>query len=239
MCGWVGKDWAFKYQGLCNRCYKKWRKAKAEERRKHKPPKPPNENVEIAAGIVVTKNVQNRMEKQARSDIPLTRKERLAECCGGIGPSISMIALLILMFSYYSKPQYAPFLVTVAIIGFVIYLVGKYVEHVEYQIRSPKIVARLEELARKRQRQIEEMREFYASAEWRLIRRQVIQEQGNICQNCGRRITNDYDLTVDHIKPRSKFPKLALDKSNLQVLCRVCNSAKGATYNELSDSTHS
>jgi len=55
-----------------------------------------------------------------------------------------------------------------------------------------------------------------------------------MCQECGRRIRNDYDLTVDHIKPRSKFPEFSLDNSNLQVLCRRCNSAKAATYDESS-----
>ena len=31
---------------------------------------------------------------------------------------------------------------------------------------------------------------------------------------------------VDHIKPRSKYPKLALVKSNLQVMCEDCNLGK-------------
>ena len=33
-------------------------------------------------------------------------------------------------------------------------------------------------------------------------------------------------MHVDHVKPRSKFPELALDLSNLQVLCNLCNVAK-------------
>ena len=98
----------------------------------------------------------------------------------------------------------------------------------------PEINAHLEELARERQKKIDDTNTFYASSEWRLVREQVIQEQERVCQECGRRVKTDYDLTVDHIKPRSKFPELALDKSNLQVLCRRCNSAKGATYNEAS-----
>ena len=104
----------------------------------------------------------------------------------------------------------------------------------EARKRLPKVDARLEELARERQRQIDEARAFYASSEWRLVRKQVVEEQGRVCQECHQHISDDNDLTIDHIKPRSKFPELALDKSNLQVLCRRCNSAKGATYNEAS-----
>ena len=37
----------------------------------------------------------------------------------------------------------------------------------------------------------------------------------------------DSDITVDHIKPRSKYPELALEIENLRVLCRSCNSKKG------------
>ena len=39
---------------------------------------------------------------------------------------------------------------------------------------------------------------------------------------------DDDDVTVDHKKPRSKYPSLALKRDNLRVLCRVCNSRKGA-----------
>lgn len=34
-------------------------------------------------------------------------------------------------------------------------------------------------------------------------------------------------MNVDHIKPRKTHPHLALDPSNLQVLCDVCNHGKG------------
>ncbi len=34
-------------------------------------------------------------------------------------------------------------------------------------------------------------------------------------------------MHVDHIKPRRKYPELALSRSNLQVLCNLCNHGKG------------
>ncbi|MFC6439812.1 HNH endonuclease [Bowmanella sp. JS7-9] len=33
-------------------------------------------------------------------------------------------------------------------------------------------------------------------------------------------------LHVDHVKPRAKFPELALDINNLQILCETCNLGK-------------
>ena len=35
-------------------------------------------------------------------------------------------------------------------------------------------------------------------------------------------------LQADHIKPKSRFPALALDPSNIQVLCWPCNRTKAA-----------
>jgi 5-methylcytosine-specific restriction endonuclease McrA len=34
------------------------------------------------------------------------------------------------------------------------------------------------------------------------------------------------NIVVDHIKPRSRFPELALDPENVQVLCDSCNRGK-------------
>jgi 5-methylcytosine-specific restriction endonuclease McrA len=43
---------------------------------------------------------------------------------------------------------------------------------------------------------------------------------------CGRRAGNGVVIHVDHIKPRSLYPELALEFSNLQVLCMDCNQGK-------------
>jgi len=65
--------------------------------------------------------------------------------------------------------------------------------------------------------------DFYITKEWRQVRYSVFVKYGKICMCCGAK---DGYLHVDHIKPRSKFPELELEISNLQVLCEACNVGK-------------
>ncbi len=69
---------------------------------------------------------------------------------------------------------------------------------------------------------------FYMTPEWRATRIAVIQRDGRVCKMCSQRIVLSRDVSVDHIRPRSRYHELALELSNLQVLCRGCNSSKGA-----------
>lgn len=69
--------------------------------------------------------------------------------------------------------------------------------------------------------------EFLSSYAWRRLRMEVLIEQGRRCQCCGATPDNGVVMHVDHIRPRRLFPELALEKSNLQVLCEVCNHGKG------------
>lgn len=63
---------------------------------------------------------------------------------------------------------------------------------------------------------------FYYSREWLRLRYKVIQFYGGKCMAC--RSTGR--IHVDHIKPKSKYPELALNFLNLQVLCQDCNMGK-------------
>jgi hypothetical protein len=69
--------------------------------------------------------------------------------------------------------------------------------------------------------------EFLKSYEWRKLRLIVIKENGAQCQCCGASPSTGAVINVDHIKPRKTHPHLALDKTNLQVLCDACNHGKG------------
>ena len=70
---------------------------------------------------------------------------------------------------------------------------------------------------------------FYWSDEWRQVRYEALRESRGMCELCGTGPTPGKPLHVDHIKPRSKFPTLELDRSNLQVLCMDCNLGKSNT----------
>lgn len=69
---------------------------------------------------------------------------------------------------------------------------------------------------------------FLRSDAWRHIRYQALLKYGRICQCCGATPGKGVVLHVDHVKPRSIFPELALELSNLQILCDDCNIGKGA-----------
>jgi hypothetical protein len=69
--------------------------------------------------------------------------------------------------------------------------------------------------------------EFLSSYEWRQIRMVVLKRDGARCSCCGASPETGEVMHVDHIKPRRKFPRLALDPNNLQVLCEECNHGKG------------
>lgn len=68
---------------------------------------------------------------------------------------------------------------------------------------------------------------FFISDQWIRLRYRILVARGNYCECCGNTWSVGNPLQVDHIKPRSKFPHLALEPSNLQVLCRECNLGKG------------
>lgn len=66
---------------------------------------------------------------------------------------------------------------------------------------------------------------FYESPEWLKLRYETLKRVGRKCLVCGKGPAEAV-LHVDHIKPRSIHPELALDPDNLQVLCSDCNLGK-------------
>ncbi len=71
---------------------------------------------------------------------------------------------------------------------------------------------------------------FFQLKEWELLRRKALRTYGCKCMKCG---AEKCEMHVDHIKPRSRFPNLQFEFSNLQVLCRNCNMEKG--YKDTTD----
>lgn len=66
---------------------------------------------------------------------------------------------------------------------------------------------------------------FYRSAAWRALRQRVLARDGRRCVICGSDVSAPGAATVDHVKPRSTHPHLALDPANLRTLC--VSRAKG------------
>lgn len=59
------------------------------------------------------------------------------------------------------------------------------------------------------------------------LRFKILARDNFTCQYCGRNVKDDgVKLQVDHILPKSIFPQLAKDKSNLITSCRECNLGK-------------
>ena len=71
--------------------------------------------------------------------------------------------------------------------------------------------------------------EFYRSRKWRELRYDILRERGAVCELCG---SAEAPLHVDHIRPRSRYPHLALDPRNMQVLCADCNIGKGVRHED-------
>jgi len=69
-------------------------------------------------------------------------------------------------------------------------------------------------------------KDFYRSVKWLRLRMQAFERYGNRCSCCGATAEDGVHLHVDHIKPRSTHPELALDLENLQILCDACNLGK-------------
>lgn len=68
---------------------------------------------------------------------------------------------------------------------------------------------------------------FYSCEEWRKLRYRVLRKYSAKCMCCGRSPKeHGIVIHVDHILPRSKFPKLELSFDNLQLLCADCNIGK-------------
>ena len=81
---------------------------------------------------------------------------------------------------------------------------------------------------------------FYNTMAWKKARREALRLQRvaygfpfNFCEDCGMtgNHTDQYGMpivmSVDHIECRSENEDLALEQSNLTILCMPCNEAKG------------
>ena len=169
--------------------------------------------------VTLTTVIKKRLEKQADTELPL-----------GLMDQIQVVVVLLALagsaatlFTYFFLFDY------VRISGWLFWAIigsGFLFVWVLGAPRRRALKAMTVQLALKREANLHETNKFYSSPEWKRVRSEVIATQAGVCDICKSR-PKGADLTVDHIKPRSKFPELALKSENLRILCRSCNSSKG------------
>lgn len=69
----------------------------------------------------------------------------------------------------------------------------------------------------------------YDDPRWKPLRYKTLRKYNFQCLSCNR---GNLELHVDHIKPISKYPELAFDENNLQVLCKDCNLGKSNIFED-------
>ena len=118
------------------------------------------------------------------------------------------------------------------------YLDGKEIEtEVSYKPNKGKFKKGdvIKKLSKKKQKSLDKEKKkkkkatkgFYRSEEWFQLRYAVLRKYEAKCMCCGRSPKeHGIVIHVDHIKPRSKYPKLELSFDNMQLLCAACNYGK-------------
>ena len=104
---------------------------------------------------------------------------------------------------------------------------GKHPQRIGKQRKRKKNKQRRKEERKVNRVQKKTVDKFYNSYEWRKLRYAALKKYGAKCMCCGRTPDDGFVMNVDHIKPRKRFPELALDINNTQVLCNICNHGKG------------
>ena len=66
----------------------------------------------------------------------------------------------------------------------------------------------------------------WVDSKWRAVRYKALKVGNGSCCLCGATAKDGVKLHVDHIKPKSLYPHLEYELSNLQVLCEDCNMGK-------------
>lgn len=68
-------------------------------------------------------------------------------------------------------------------------------------------------------------------ARWRKLRTQIMRRDKGYCQRCFCKYNtiNTEDLQVHHIKPRTKYPELIYEPTNLITICGTCNKQLGVS----------
>ncbi len=76
-----------------------------------------------------------------------------------------------------------------------------------------------EEFAKWREREEDKTWLTFKNPLKNIVRDSLIEEQGAICCYCGKRVHKDHNTTIEHLKPRSKYPDDIFNYGNLLASC--------------------
>jgi 5-methylcytosine-specific restriction endonuclease McrA len=214
---------------VCAECGNDWERANR------------NHLVELGPNLILTERVHEALERRANNQVPrppeLVASDRLRAAAGWMTVALAALGVVFGKHQHdqgvWSEGLALFFFIAIAWAAYYLFfsVITPFLDRQDAPIRLEHVAAvsaRVVVLAKTRRDEIAEREAFYVSSEWRQLRAAVIREHGMRCGSCGQTITNALDLTVDHVRPRSKHPHLSLVRGNLQVLCRGCNSRKGA-----------
>lgn len=69
-------------------------------------------------------------------------------------------------------------------------------------------------------------KDFYKSKAWQTLRNQVMLRDKSRCKWCGRVVFQAGGPRVDHIETLKNRPDLAMDITNLRLLCAQCDNKR-------------
>jgi 5-methylcytosine-specific restriction endonuclease McrA len=72
-----------------------------------------------------------------------------------------------------------------------------------------------------------EIKDFYTSKEWAVLRYDTLERFNRRCLVCGATPDDGKRIVADHIRPVRYYWHLRLDPNNIQCLCCTCNRGKG------------
>lgn len=101
---------------------------------------------------------------------------------------------------------------------------------------------KLDQQVKEFEKDAQEIRQYYsprakferwkATEDGKIWKEKQHKRQEGYCAECKIRIEIK-GSHIDHIKPISKFPGLAIDVKNLRLLCPDCNTRKGNKYQDV------
>jgi hypothetical protein len=176
-------------------------------------------------------NIEAKIRMKASAQVPCSISLKVAlgleRYLGLVGIGFSFIIFIVSLFrvNSWTVLNWLVILSPLICAGLVYFVLDRIFSKQELE-RISKVNLKFTTLSEEIKHEIEAQAEFYKNIEWLEVRECVINEEERICTKCNRYICDDEDFIVTHKYPKYEHPELALERGNLQILCRICNSKK-------------